>query len=188
MNQDELIEEYKKVHTDKLYPRVLGGHSILKYKEEFIDFCKIHKPNTILDYGCGKGYQYTEDNLHILAGIEMPTLYDPGIEGFSKKPVGSYDSVICTDVMEHIHQDECDNVLDDIFHYAKDSIFFSISCNLAIKHFKDGTNFHVNCKPEEWWFATIKRLKPPHLKVWLMFTSFKGIIKYDQEELYEEYN
>lgn len=181
MNPKELLEGYKKAHT---HPTMclMSGTSIRRHTTEFINFCKSYKPKTVLDYGCGKGFQYTKHNLHKLAGIEIPTLYDPAVKEFEQKPVGKFDSVICTDVMEHIHQDDCDETLKEIFSYADHSVFFTISCNPAKKHFADGTNYHVNCKPEEWWFATIKRLKPKHLKVWLIFSSWKGIIKYDKEE------
>lgn len=181
MSPEELLQGYKNAHSDTIHLQMTGT-SIRRHTREFINFCKTYIPSTVLDYGCGKGHQYTKHNLHELANINMPTLYDPAIPQFSRLPQGTFDSVICTDVMEHIHQDECDKVLEEIFAYADHSVFFTISCNPAKKHFPDGTNYHVNCKPEEWWFATIKRLKPKHLKVWLIFSSWKGIIKYDKEE------
>jgi hypothetical protein len=180
VNPTELLTGYKDIHKARW--GVMTGTSIRRHTTEFTNFCRSYKPKTILDYGCGKGLQYTEHKMHEAAGIPMPTLYDPGVEGLDKKPTGIYDSVICTDVMEHIHQEECDKVLEEIFNYASHSVFFTISCNPAKKHFPNGTNYHVNCKPEEWWFATIKRLKPKHLKVWLIFPSFEGIIKYDKEK------
>ena len=181
MNPTELLKEYRKAHT---HPTLclMPGNSIQRESKHFINFCKGYKPKTVLDYGCGKGFQWTQRELHKDGKIPMPTLYDPAVPGLDKKPNGVYDSVLCTDVMEHIHEEECDAVLEEVFNYAKHSVFFTISCNPAKKHFPDGTNYHVNCKPEEWWFATIKRVKPKHLKVWLIFPSFKGIIKYDQEE------
>ena len=180
MNPQELLKGYKHIHKVKL--GVMTGTSIRRHTKHFRAFCKSYKPKTVLDYGCGKGLQYIEHKLHEEGNIPMPTLYDPAVKEFERKPNGFYDSVICTDVMEHIHPEECDAVLEEIFNYANHSVFFTISCNPAKKHFPDGTNYHVNCKPEEWWFATIKRLKPKHLKVWLIFPSFKGIIKYDKEE------
>ena len=181
MNPEELLKGYKDAHSHPRF-QLMTGTSIRRHTREFVNFCKTYIPNTVLDYGCGKGYQYTEHNIHLLADIPMPTLYDPAIPEFSELPKGTFDSVICTDVMEHVHMDKCDETLLEIFSKSKHSVFFTISCNPAKKHFPDGTNYHVNCKPEEWWFATIKRLKPKHLKVWLIFPSFKGIIKYDKEE------
>ena len=181
MNPKELLEGYRKAHTHPTQA-VMIGNSIQRHTSEFMNFCHAYKPKSVLDYGCGKGWQWTQKKLHIQAKVPMPTLYDPGVPGLHKKPVGTFYSVLCTDVMEHVHQEKCDETLKEIFSYAEHSVFFTISCNPAKKHFPDGTNYHVNCKPEEWWFATIKRLKPKHLKVWLIFSSWKGIIKYDKEE------
>lgn len=181
MNPEELLEGYRRAHGHPT-KAMMTGTSIRRHPGSFKAFCSVFKPKSVLDYGCGKGYQYTEHKIHEEANIPMPTLYDPAVKGLHRKPTGQYDSVICTDVMEHIHPDDCDTTLIEIFSYAKQSVFFTISCNPAKKYFEDGTNYHVNCKPEEWWFATIKRLKPAHLSIWLIFPSFQGIIKYDKEE------
>ena len=179
IDKERLAKEYVWVHENTT---TMSGRTTVRNKDIIKEVIDRINPVNVLDFGCGKGWQYTRQNVHEYWGIPMPTLYDPAIAEFSKLPQGTFDSVICTDVMEHIHQDECDKVLEEIFAYADHSVFFTISCNPAKKSFPDGTNYHVNCKPEEWWFATIKRLKPKHLKVWLIFSSWKGIIKYDKEE------
>lgn len=175
-----LIEEYKVVH--KKHKGVMSGSSIRRHLDYLEEFIKDTKPTSVLDYGCGKGLQYHRYKIHEEFNFPMPTLYDPGYEKYDIRPQEPHDVVFCTDVMEHVHPDMCEATLIDIFRFAKHGVFFTISCQPARKHFSDGTNYHVNCKPEEWWFATIKRLKPSHLKVWLIFPSFKGIIKYDEEE------
>ena len=179
--EQHYIDLYKVMHQDK---RNYQGISLMKETPNIANIVLETNSHTVLDYGCGKGNQYIESHLNILFHIPDDNIfmYDPGFDEHKKLPDRKFDGVISTDVMEHIHQDECDKVLEEIFAYAEHSVFFTISCNPAKKHFPDGTNYHVNCKPEEWWFATIKRLKPKHLKVWLIFPSFKGIIKYDKEE------
>ena len=60
---------------------------------------------TLLDYGAGQGWQYTEECYHVLWNI-MPTLYDPAVAAFHVKPSQRFDGVICTDVLEHIPEAE----------------------------------------------------------------------------------
>lgn len=174
-----LVEAYKFIH--RKIKGVMSGSSIRRHLDYLEEFIKDTKPTSVLDYGCGKGLQYHKHKIHEEFNFPMPTLYDPGVDEYDVRPKEPHDVVFCTDVMEHIHPDMCEATLIDVFRFAKHGVFFTISCQPARKHFPDGTNFHVNCKPEEWWFATIKRLKPSHLKVWLIFPSFKGIIKYDEE-------
>lgn len=175
----DIIEEYKKIHESQ--PKVMTGSVVSKRMKSKVGmFFKTFKPKTTLDYGCGKGWQWTKDKLHQEFNAPLPYMYDPGVSGIDQKPHGlTFDCTICTDVMEHVEPEDCDSTLTEIFNYTNKAVLFSIACNPAWKTFPDGRNLHVNCKPEEWWFATIKRLKPAHLYVWLYFPSFNGVIKFD---------
>ena len=103
---------------------------------------------TLLDYGSGKG-KYIH---RILADV---TPYDPAYEPYSELPKCQFDGVICTDVMEHIPEEEIDENLERIFNYARDFVFFNISTKPAEKKLPNGENTHCTLKPEDWWIGRI---------------------------------
>ena len=107
---------------------------------------------TLLDYGCGGGKQYTEECYHVLWNI-MPTLYDPAVKEFSRRPRGQFDGVIATDILEHVPIDELDAVVADLVAYSRLWCFISVCCRRAKgnKRLPDGRNVHVTIRPREWW-------------------------------------
>ena len=123
MNPQELLEGYRRAHGHPT-KAMMTGTSIRRHPGSFKAFCSVFKPKSVLDYGCGKGYQYTEHKIHEEANIPMPTLYDPAVRGLHIKPTGQYDSVICTDVMEHIHPDDCDATLTRNIQLCKTKCIF----------------------------------------------------------------
>lgn len=151
----DLIEQYRLMHEAGHFP----GYSIKQHVDRIAALVSRTGSRTLLDYGCGKGLQYTQDNLHKHWGI-MPILYDPGVPGLSEKPVGPFDGVICTDVMEHISEQDVDLVFWDIFGLARKFAFLSICCRPAKKVLPDGRNCHLTVKPREWWLNRIARLNP----------------------------
>lgn len=119
------------------------------------------KPERILDYGSGKGYQYLERRVHELWGGLLPHCYDPGVIQIGKKPDGVFGGVICSDVMEHIDPADVAPVLDDIFASVVPEgpafAYFHISTRPAGKTFDDGENVHLTVRPEQWWNAQLNR-------------------------------
>lgn len=139
-------QEYRALHEAGKFK----GFSVKSSLKEIERLVKETGAKTLLDYGCGKGLQYTEKQYHKRWGV-LPALYDPGVKGLDTKPLGTFDGVICTDVLEHVPEEELDGVLSEIFGYANKFVVLSISTLPAKKFFKDGTNVHVTVKPESWW-------------------------------------
>lgn len=153
MTPEELIAEYTLIHAKS---PVMDGNSTRKRREEIAEFIDKVKPQTVLDYGCGKAGHYRDDRLHIYWGIEMPTLYDPAVEQFKIKPIGKFDAVLVVDVMEHLHPSKVDETLEEIMNYGG-AVFFNIDTQPAIKKFKDGTNFHTTLESCEWWLNKLSK-------------------------------
>ena len=86
----------------------------------------------------------------------LPTLYDPAVDEFSAKPRGKFDGVICTDVAEHVPEDEVDVFLSDVFSHARKFVFITICTRPAKKLLPDGRNCHLTVKPATWWLRTIE--------------------------------
>jgi hypothetical protein len=144
-----------------------SGMSIYKYADDIDALIKRSKVRTLLDYGSGKGRQYEEGRLHMLWGI-MPRMYDPAVKAIRKRPEGQFDGVICTDVMEHIPEEEVIETLEDIKQYARKWCFISICCRPAKKTLPDGRNVHVTIQEESWWLERIAEVfsgsPEPHVR------------------------
>ena len=80
------------------------GEALPEHKEAIYENIKKNNVKTILDYGCGKAkFQKLlfKDYKHINI-----VNFDPAIEEFSNKPSGSFDLILCVDVLEHIEENK----------------------------------------------------------------------------------
>lgn len=102
-------------------------------------------PKAALDWGCGNSKA-----LETLFPKAKRHLYDPAIPGHDTIPRGRYDIGICTDVMEHIPEDEIDDTLQKQSLVCHDWLYI-IDNKVAIQLLPDGSNAHVIQKPAAWW-------------------------------------
>ena len=124
---------------------------------------------SILDYGSGKGRQYELRRMvDAQTGIEHPDIrsywgvkeircFDPGYRPFSALPEGTFDGVICTDVLEHCPEEDMAWILDELFAYARKFVFANVACFPARKTLPSGGNAHCTIKPVRWWQEEIER-------------------------------
>ena len=147
--------QYLRMHQDT---SVFLGYTIKLYLNDIQKLIDEFKPASILDYGCGKGYQYSKDQIHNshFNGV-MPALYDIGVLEFETMPTGTFDAVISTDVLEHIPEYQLEQVLTEIYSKAKKFVFFAIHEHLAVKNLPNGENTHCTVHPIEWWIDLISK-------------------------------
>jgi SAM-dependent methyltransferase len=148
----ELVKEYGNMHLTA--DGMFNGRSLVKFVDIIDNFLKRRKCKTLLDYGCGKGYLYTDDFLKVtdqinkpvsaIWGLENYTLFDPGYEEHSKRPEGKFDAVISTDVIEHIPESDVMWVIDEILNYSSNMVFINIACFKALKTLANGDNAHIS--------------------------------------------
>jgi len=185
----ELVGEYINLHENgnETIPadKMFNGISLIYYIPQLMEIIlNKEKAKSILDYGCGKGklYSSTEyntlnldkkgrrlnDSLPNLWQLDYYALYDPGYKEHNKLPKGKYDGVICTDVIEHIDENDCDWILDEIFSYGRKFVYVTIACYKALKTFDNGKNVHVNVQTPEYWKEKLNKLhkKYPYLNVY----------------------
>lgn len=132
---------------------------------------------TVLDYGCGKGAQYEPmtlqdqqtgeswPDIQSYWGAESITCYDPAYAPFMRLPEGTFDAVICTDVLEHCPQEDMPWIIEELFAYATKCIFANIACYPAKKTLPNGENAHCTIQPPEWWAELISQIagRYPHV-------------------------
>ncbi len=162
----ELLSLYKDMHDDGQEEegipadQMFAGHSLVPLVQVIKQVVDRFQPRTLLDYGAGKGMLYgppiiiedtTYQSVAAYWGVDQVTCYDPGYEPFSKLPEGRFDGVICTDVLEHIPEEDLSWILEELFSYAKAFVFGNIANYPARKHLPNGENAHCTIKPRSWW-------------------------------------
>lgn len=162
-----LIPAYRTLHAAGRFP----GFSIESYVERIAELVRESGAQSLLDYGCGAGKQYTEKRWHEAWGI-MPTLYDPAVPLFHVKPIGQFDGVITTDVLEHVPEDELAGVISDLVRLSRLWCFVSVCCRPAKpnKNLPDGRNAHVTIRPRAWWLERLFAAFDGHAEVNVAFT------------------
>ena len=154
---ETMLSFYKEMHQQN--PNMFPGASIRHHIQPIGDIIKDKKAETILDYGCGQGKQYTEWKVHEQWGVDMPVLYDPAVEKYENKPDGIFDGVVCTDVLEHIPRQIIENVLVEIFSYSKKFSYLVIAMFPAGEILPDGRNAHVTLYDKSWWTPLLERTR-----------------------------
>ncbi len=167
----ELLRVYEQIHREGLARQEIAGKdlfdgaSLLPHLDDIRDLVTATGSRSILDYGSGKARHYEARNL-TFAGKTIPSIrtwwgvdeircYDPGVAAFASYPDKPADGVICTDVLEHIPEDDIDWMLAELFGLARRFVFANIAGYPAKKTLPNGWNAHVTVMPQEWWRAKI---------------------------------
>lgn len=141
----EYIELNKQLHKDNLAYGVGGG----RHKDTVMKLSKMIESNSILDYGCGKGFLSKE--------LPFPIWeYDPAIPGKDHTPRPA-DLVVCTDVLEHIEPNKLNYVLDDLRRVTKRLGYFVIHTGPSSKLLADGRNAHLIQRGEKFWRTKLEK-------------------------------
>ena len=146
----KLLAQYRALQERAEFP----GWAIRPFVAEIGGLIAEFKSRTVLDYGCGMGWQYSKEKASAGWGI-TPTLYDPAVATHDILPAGPFDGVICTDVAEHVPEEELDEMFANISGRAGQWAFISVCCRPAKRTFADGSNVHVTIRPFAWWQAML---------------------------------
>jgi hypothetical protein len=90
-------------------------------------------------------------------GLDRLHLYDPGYPPLATLPDEVFDGVICTDVMEHIPEEDMDWVIDELLGYARQFLYACVALYPANKLLPDGSNAHVTLRAPKWWVEVFDR-------------------------------
>jgi len=144
----KLIDNYRQIHAEKIY----GSTAIRNLRFIRPDIEILH-PKSILDYGCGQSNLM--DALKLSYPVEMHR-YDPAIPAVSVKPEGVVDLLINVDVLEHIEEEDLDEVIGDMRVSCRNALII-IDMKAASVTLPDGRNAHVTLKPRDWWHQQLSR-------------------------------
>lgn len=149
---DDLVPLYKQMASTGVH---FPGTAILGHAKDIGKLVKQYDAHKLLDYGCGRGDAYRAPHrVHVQWGLKWwdVTLYDPAFSRIDEEPYGTFDGVLCSDVLEHIPESQVEDFIGRLFHFARKFVWASVCCRPAKKTFPDGvTNLHVTLHPVEWW-------------------------------------
>jgi hypothetical protein len=163
----DYAKAYGELHAnDKRFP----GYSIGAYTDAIRGLVEEHKPERLLDFGSGKGFQYLVRRVHERWGGLLPYCYDVGVRQLSELPEGTFGGVLCTDVLEHIDEPDVPAILDTILSKVEPRgfVLLGISCRPTKKTLPDGRDVHLTIQPPSWWVKQIEaamQLRPVYAHV-----------------------
>ena len=164
----ELMSAYRQMHEEGAPEQGIGpeamfpGQSLAEHAGALWAISRRFQLQTLLDYGCGKAmfYQPVHDIqapdgrrvtcLQEMLGVDA-TLYDPGYRRYSEKPAGTFDLVVCTDVLEHCDEADLPWIVDELFGFARTCLFANVACYPARKSLPNGENAHCTVRAADWW-------------------------------------
>ncbi len=144
------ISEYKQIHEKN--PNYGSGPKE-RAIERYSKWCEeISSINRILDYGCGNSKLVDK----IFPNKDLVReRWDPAITKYLNRPTPwKFDLVFCTDVMEHIPEENVLPTLIDI-RAATENALIIPHLGRAGQLLSNGENSHVTQKPVEWWMEKI---------------------------------
>lgn len=144
--------KYTEVHSREK-PQMIGN-MVMLHIWDIQELCQKHKPEMVMDYGCGKAFAYHGKKVHKMWETEM-FLYDIGIPKYRKLPTeeeaNKIGGIISCDVLEHIPEEFIDATFEYWYSLKPDFVYATIAQYPAIKKLDDGSNAHCTIKPASWW-------------------------------------
>jgi hypothetical protein len=168
----ELLQTYRELHrhgdelNDLAPDQTFDGRSLSPHVHLIRMAVQQHGLRSLLDYGCGKAKVHIEGHMTLpdgrklrglreIWGVDGIRLFDPGYAPYSELPTGTYDGVICTDVLEHCPEEDIDWIMGELFGFAEKFLFCTIACYPAKKNLPSGENAHITLKNPGWWIDRI---------------------------------
>lgn len=144
-----ITNEYKKILTDIHANSPFGKRSKLpKHLDKFIETVK---PQSLLDFGCGKGRLV--ERLKEEYPNKTVNGYDPGNPIYDQSLDNTYvDLLLSSDVLEHIEPQFIDETLKYLSTKSR-YIYHLIALSPAKLILSDGRNAHLIQESKEWWRA-----------------------------------
>ena len=192
---EQLLGFYSLLHTEGVWRRkgedaikysameTFRGRGVFKHAKTIFKLTHAMSAKTILDFGSGKGAQYSDDvfqngkrisdSLHQYWNVQNITCYDPAIAIDKSALTHKYDGVIATNVLDLIPEEDLQWQVDQLFGRANKFVFCNVMDYPSQTFLPNGENARVTRKSSIWWrglFAAANR-NHPNVKYCIAFSS-----------------
>ncbi len=166
-------------------PKNWAGNDSKNYHNQIRALMDRYNAKTVLDYGCGKGEQYSTKNCYVLHGapphvstkpmtfqtrINAKSVYkfDPCVEEFNIEPVGKkFDAVICTQVLGSVPDVDIPWIKDKFMNYATKFVFIGMHSAVPKNKKRIYDPVHINYyRTVEWYQEQFSNWSGPDLYWW----------------------
>jgi len=181
----ELGREFQRNNTKNW-----AGNDSKNYHNQIRALMDRYNAKTVLDYGCGKGEQYSTLNSYVLHGapphvntepmtfqtrINAQSIYkfDPCVEEFNIEPVDKkFDAVICTQVLGSIPDVDIPWIKDKLMNYATKFVFIGLHSAAPKSKKRIYDPAHINYyRTIEWYQEKFSNWSGPALYWWFRDTE-----------------
>lgn len=141
------LADYQRIHREN--PRYGSGPGAAD-RAVLQSWMSHETPRAVIDYGCGNSRAVFD----LFPAAQAHFRHDPALRAFCAPPPPGlvFDAGLCTDVMEHIPEEEMDRTLERLRLLAP-VWYLIIHTAPAAQKLPDGGNAHVSRHPPEWWTA-----------------------------------
>lgn len=101
-----------------------SGKGTMQYVDHIKNIVEKHDVKTVLDFGCGKGLQYSKFNLDKELGFDV-TCYDPCIHGLDNWPKGKFDLILALDCISLIDLKDYPWIYQNFINWSNKAVFIA---------------------------------------------------------------
>jgi len=170
------------------------GKQTLQHAGTIKQLCDHYNPSSMLDFGSGKSGHYNipindkngnqYKNLKQFWGLEHVDAYEPALGSNMSDKI--YDSVICTDVIEHVYFGDVFWTLHELFKKAKMFVYVNISCDLTKTYLPNNENVHITVRSPDYWNGVLDSISAEYegIDYVLACTSNPAVTKGNKKYFY----
>lgn len=150
------LAAYQHIHATNPHYGQGSGTAVCDAIRKHLPLDVLASPHSAIDYGCGRSRMIFD----VFPNARVHARFDPAIPHFSTyNPYHLFTFGLCTDVLEHIPEDELDHTLTVMSQDAKKWIFI-ICTRPAGQLLPNGENAHCSVYPAEWWLERLRKVWP----------------------------
>lgn len=109
--------------------------------------------------------QVVNETVQDYLNVDYIFRYDAAYPPYTALPEGRFDTVICTDVLEHCPEDDLPWIVEELFAYLKKLVFANVASYPASKLLPNGENAHCTQLDAERWRSIFSTVAQRHAGV-----------------------